>query len=141
MVKHAWTCGAAGLAFLILCIAGGRPAHAQILSGSLSGKVVDETGALVAGADVSLTNEASKDVRRTKTNGEGFFTFAGVPPGSYAVRIELTGFKTTERTGVRLRIGDSRSLGQITMPVGGRAEETVVTAQVELVPLNSGEKS
>ena len=141
MVKHVWKCGAAALVCLIVCLAGGRPAGAQILSGSLSGNIVDETGALVSGADVTLTNEASKDVRRTKTNSEGFFTFAGVPPGSYAVRIELAGFKTTERTGVRIRIGDSRSLGQMPLSVGGRAEETVVTAQVEMVPLNSGEKS
>jgi hypothetical protein len=126
---------------LAVCLGAAAPARAQQLSGSLSGNVVDETEALVSGADVTLTNEASKGVRRTKTNSEGFFTFASVPPGSYTVRVELTGFKTTERTGVRIRIGDSRSLGQMTMAVGGRAEETVVTAQIEMVPLNSGEKS
>ncbi|HVD78548.1 MAG TPA: carboxypeptidase-like regulatory domain-containing protein, partial [Vicinamibacteria bacterium] len=81
MMKRAWAYGTAGLVLLMLCAAGDPPAHAQILSGSLSGKVVDETGALVSGADVTLTNEASKDVRRTKTNSEGFFTFASIPPG------------------------------------------------------------
>src|SRR6267143_6262613 len=53
------------LACLTLAVS---PAFAQNITGSLSGTVVDPTGAVVVGADVTLTNEASRDVRRTKSN-------------------------------------------------------------------------
>jgi hypothetical protein len=126
---------------LMLWVAGPPAALAQSVSGSLSGNIVDETRALIADADVTLTNEASKDVRRTRSNAEGFFTFASVPPGIYSLRVEFAGFKTTEMTGIQIRVGDSRSVGQIQLAVGVRTEEVVVVVQAEMVPLNSGEKS
>jgi hypothetical protein len=71
----------------------------------------------------------------------GFLAFAAIPPGTYTVRVEMGGFRTTERTGVQVRIGDSRSLGQLKLAVGGVSEEVMVSSQIEIVPLNSGEKS
>src|SRR5262245_18353639 len=84
-----------------------RSVSAQLVSGRLTGNVVDDTGAAIAGAEVTLTNEASKAVRRTRSNAEGFFTFAAVPPGTYTVLLEMTGFRKTEKTGVQIRVGDS----------------------------------
>jgi Carboxypeptidase regulatory-like domain len=133
--------GVLGLVLAIAWLYAGATCGAQALNGSLSGNIVDESGALVPGADVSITNDASQDVRRTVTNGEGFFTFASVPPGTYTVRAQLSGFKTAELTGVVIRVGDSRSLGQITLAVGGQTEQIVVALQSDMVPLNSGEKS
>jgi hypothetical protein len=130
-----------GAAALMLSMAGAVPVFAQLISGSLTGNVVDDTGAVIAGAEVTLTNEASKAVRRTRSNADGFFTFASVPPGTYSVLVEMTGFNKMERTGVQIRVGDSRGLGQIKLAIGGVTEETTVTGQVEIVPLNSGEKS
>ncbi len=117
------------------------PAFAQNITGSLSGTVVDPTGAVVVGADVTLTNEASRDVRRTKSNADGYFAFAAVPPGSYSVAIETPGFSKYEQKGVTLKIGDSRSLRTVALKVAGMTEEATVTASVDLAPLNSGEKS
>lgn len=117
------------------------PAFAQNTSGSLSGTVVDQSGAVVVGADVTLTNDASRDVRRTKSNSDGFFSFAAVPPSTYSVAIESPGFSKYEQKGIVLRIGASQSLRTIKLDVAGMAEEATVTASVELVPLNSGEKS
>ena len=54
-------------------------AHAQRFTGELSGTVVDESGAVLPGANVTLTNEASGDQRRSVTNADGFFAFAAVP--------------------------------------------------------------
>ena len=133
--------GVLGLVWAIAWVYAGATCSAQALNGSLSGNIVDESGALVPGADVSITNDASQDVRRTVTNAEGFFTFASVPPGTYTVKAQLTGFKTAELTGVEIRVGDSRSLGQITLAVGGQTEQIVVALQPDMVPLNSGEKS
>ncbi len=116
-------------------------AFAQNITGSLSGTVVDPTGAVVVGADVTLTNEASRDVRRTKSNADGYFAFAAVPPGSYSVGIETPGFSKYEQKGVTLKIGDSRSLRTVALKVAGMTEEATVTASVDLAPLNSGEKS
>jgi hypothetical protein len=135
--KRLWLLGMVGT---VACLYA-APGFAQALNGSLSGNIVDESGALVPGVDISLTNEASQDIRRTVTNGEGFFTFASVPPGTYTVRAQLSGFKTAEMTGVEIRVGDSRSLGQITLAVGGQTEQVVVALQPDMVPLNSGEKS
>src|SRR5258708_17820795 len=117
-LKH-WAIALMGV---MLCVASTGPVAAQNVSGSLTGSVVDETGAVVPGADVTLTNDASKDVRRSKSNRDGNFTFAAVPPGSYTILVELGGFKKSERTGIRLSVGDSRSIGQVKMAVGGMAE-------------------
>jgi len=116
-------------------------ALAQRFTGELSGTVMDESGAVLPGANVTLTNEASGDQRRTVTNTDGFFAFAAVPSGTYTVGIELQGFRRTEMKGVSLRGGDSRSLRTIKMPVGGLTEAVSVTAETPIVPLDSGEKS
>ena len=128
------------VALACLTLAGG-PLFAQSMTGSLTGTVVDTSGAVVVGADVTLVNEASRDVRRTKSNSDGYFAFAAVPSGTYTVAIETPGFAKYEQKGVGLKIGDSRSLRTIKLDVAGLAEEATVTANIELAPLNSGEKS
>ncbi len=129
---------AIALAFLALAVSS---AFAQNTSGSLTGTVVDQSGAVVVGADITLTNEASRDVRRTKSNADGYFTFAAVPPSTYSVSIETPGFSKYEQKGIALRIGASQSLRTIKLDVAGMAEEATVTASIDLAPLNSGEKS
>src|SRR5262245_9667516 len=76
--------------------------YAQRMTAELGGTVVDESGAAVPGADVTLTNEASAAVRRTVTNASGFFTFAAVPAGTYKLLVALQGFQSFEVTGVAL---------------------------------------
>ena len=55
-----------------------RTASAQRMTGELSGTVVDETGAVIPGADIAAKNEASGAVRRSVTNSDGFFAFAAL---------------------------------------------------------------
>jgi protocatechuate 3,4-dioxygenase beta subunit len=54
----------------------------QTSRGTVSGTVTDPTGAVIAGADVTLTSAATKLNRTTKTNGEGLYRFEAVDPGS-----------------------------------------------------------
>ena len=67
------------LAVLVLGVAEPR-LSAQVRRGSLSGAVADQTGAVIAGAQVSLTSEATGVAVSTITNGSGYFYFASVEP-------------------------------------------------------------
>ena len=93
------------LAALVLAVLA-APAQAQRMTAELSGSVVDESGAAVPGADVTLTNESSSAVRRSVTNANGFFSFAAVPAGSYKLLVALSGFSSFEVTGLALSAGD-----------------------------------
>jgi len=129
------------LPVLLVLLALPGTTYAQRMTGDLSGSVVDESGGVIPGADVTVINEASKSVRRTVTNSDGFFAFASLPATTYTVQVSIAGFNTYEVTGIELRSGDSRSLRQITLKVATVAETVSVSAEVALTPLNSGEKS
>jgi hypothetical protein len=137
------TSRAAWVVLIAAAVLSGLPgtSYAQRSTGELSGTVVDETGAVVPAANVSVTNEASGDTRKTVTNSEGFFAFAALQAGTYTVTVQMTGFNNTEIKGVALRGGDSRSLRTLRMAVAGLAEAVAVTAETPIVPLDSGEKS
>ena len=77
--------GASVLAMFAILAVLSLTANAQQTTATLSGTVYDASGAIVPGSSVSLKNEASGDVRRTVSNGDGYFTFGAVPPGSYTV--------------------------------------------------------
>jgi hypothetical protein len=115
--------------------------HAQTLTGQLSGTVVDSSGGVLPGATVTLTNELSGDSRNTVTNEEGNFVFAAVPAGTYTVKVDLSGFQSVETRNIVLRLGEKRNLTALAMGVGGLTEQVAVTAQTELAPVSTGEKS
>src|SRR5262249_4269877 len=115
--------------------------YAQRMTAELNGTVIDESGAAVPGADVTLTNEASAAVRRTVTNASGFFAFSAIPAATYKLNVVLQGFSGYEVTGIGLRAGDSRTLREVRLKVATMAETVSVTSDIQLTPLNSGEKS
>src|SRR5678816_429371 len=57
----------------------------QTVNSSLTAIVADKTGAVIPNANVTLTNNASGDIRRSTTNSEGYFSINGIFPGSYSV--------------------------------------------------------
>ena len=129
------------LAFAILAVL--VPALVgQTVTATLSGTVLDPSGAVVPKATVVLKNESSGDIRRTVANSDGFFTFAAVPPSSYTVSVELKGFSRWEETGVVLDAGDRRVLTNISLKVGTTQETVTVEASAgQVTPVDSGEKS
>jgi Carboxypeptidase regulatory-like domain len=126
---------------LSLLVALPSVSHAQRMTAELNGTVVDESGAAAPGADVTLTNESSRAVRRSVTNASGFFAFSAVPAGNYKLLVALQGFQSFEVTGVALGAGDSRTLREMKLKVAAMAETVSVTSDVQLTPLNSGERS
>ena len=93
------------LAFVIgigmAAIACAGSAWAQGFQGGLRGAIKDAGGAVPA-ATVTLTNEATNLARSALTNAEGEYAFAAVEPGTYKVKVSLQGYKTIERSGVRI---------------------------------------
>ena len=75
------------------------------------------------------------------TDGEGRFVFPQVPPGTYKLSVEATGFKKLERTGILLVANDKLALGDIVVQVGATSETVTVTAEATLVQAESGERS
>jgi hypothetical protein len=89
-----------------------------------------------------MKNEASGDVRKTLTNGEGFFSITAVQPGKYTVAIESKGFQKWEQRGLVFNAGDKRTLADISLTVGSTGDTVVVEGTVaELSPVDSGEKA
>jgi uncharacterized protein (DUF2141 family) len=70
-------------------------ASAQMMSGQITGRLVDQAGAVIIQAKVRLTNDLTQQVREFETDSNGSFTFPNVPPGNYTLRVAQTGFKTT----------------------------------------------
>ena len=70
---------------------------AQAPTGTISGYVTDESGAVIPNATVTITNKATGFARTATTNAEGFYSAPALPAGDYEVRAETKGFKTLVR--------------------------------------------
>jgi outer membrane receptor protein involved in Fe transport len=103
---------------------------AQATTGSLKGSVTDASGAVIPDADVTARNTATGTETKTKSNGEGIYTFAQLQPGTYLLTIEKQNFKKAEFQQVLIQTGQTQSLDAVLQ--AGQVSETVsVTAQGE----------
>ena len=75
---------------------------AQFDSGQISGFVRDSQQGALPGATVTLTSERTGSKRTAVTNASGFYVMPDVPVGSYAITVELQGFKKFSQPGIRL---------------------------------------
>jgi Carboxypeptidase regulatory-like domain/TonB dependent receptor-like, beta-barrel len=107
-------------------------AHAQSTTATLSGTVVDQNGAVVAGATVTVINAATGQQRQTTTNDRGDFTVPLLPPALYTVRVERQGFALAEVSSVVLNVGDNKSL-QISLRAGNISEMVKIEGDAPLI--------
>jgi len=103
-------------------------AHAQTITGTVTGTLIDSSGAAVAGASVTLKSETTAQSRIVRTNEAGDFVFNAVIPGRYMVRAEREGFKTVEQNGLVLTATQRLAVGNIQMSVGAISERITVEA-------------
>src|SRR5262245_57414951 len=80
-----------------------RAAFAQLQTGNLYGTVMDDQGARLAGATVTLTGGGPPQVQ--VTNAEGQFRFLGLTPGNYAIHAEMEGFSNVDYPNIDVKIG------------------------------------
>ena len=85
----------------------------QTTTGSLTGNLVDPSGAAIAGADVSITEQGRQTSLSTKTDESGRFAFTTLQPGNYTLDVKHQGFKALKRENIALLANDDYSLTDI----------------------------
>lgn len=96
----------------------------------LIGTVTDPSGGAVPNVTVTLTNSDTNQSRTTTTNGEGVYKFALVPPGTYKVKFQASGFKLAEVGAVALNVTETPVVDR-QLEVGAATEQVSVQALVE----------
>lgn len=120
-----------GLVLLLLGLA--LPLSAQTTSGSLQGTVRDTDGGALPGATVTVFSDAlvARELRAI-TDTRGGYRFPSLPPGVYAVEVELPGFAAVRQEGVRVRLGQALVV-DATMQLASVAEQLTVTGAAPVV--------
>src|SRR5437867_5643462 len=89
--------------FLVLLLAG-QPAWAQATA-ELNGRVTDESGAVLPGVTVTVTQTDTAMTRTAITDATGRYVLANLAPGPYRLEVSLQGFRTYIQTGIVLQVG------------------------------------
>ena len=79
-------------------------------NGSLSGTVSDNTGSVISGASVKISSQGTGLEREVKTDDSGHYLAPLLPVALYTIRVEATGFQTTEQKDVRLQVDEQREV-------------------------------
>jgi len=111
---------------------------AQTQTGTVEGKVLDDQGAVVPGATVTLTGPRGS--QSAVSDGEGLYRFVGVAPGTYAVKAELPGFQPQQVENVPVSVAKTASV-DFSLKVGGLAESIEVRSSVSEVDVKSSSTS
>jgi hypothetical protein len=104
----------------------------QEYRGSLSGQVLDPSGAAVPGARLILINTATNVRLTTVTNAEGHYTLPYLQPGAYTLRLEHPGFKSFQRSPIEVRIDEAVTV-DAQMELGSGTETVNVQAETPLL--------
>ena len=111
-------------------------AGAQVLEATLYGVVHDTTGAILPGVTVVVTHQGTNLARETVSDERGEFALPALPPGPYAIKIELAGFKTYNSRG--LTLGAGQTVRQTyALEVGDLSETVTVSEMSPLVQTTS----
>jgi hypothetical protein len=113
---------------LVLSLGITLPAWGQtIATGSIQGAVTDQSGALVAGATITMTDTTTAIERNTTSNDTGRYAFVNVTPGMYNISVGKAGFSTTKVANQEVRVGVTSTVN-LSLQVGGATTTVEVTA-------------
>lgn len=101
-------------------------------SASLTGTVIDQSQAVVVGAQVTVTNNDTGLTRTMKTTGAGLYRFDLLPPGTYSVKVTMEGFKAVTIAATELQVNQTTT-DNVTLEPGSVSQTVTVTEQAPLV--------
>lgn len=105
-------------------------------TGQISGTVVDQTGAGIAGATIKLTKVGTSEVRQVTSNEVGDYVFSLLTPGQYKLEASAPGFKTVVLENVEVRITQTTTL-TVMLEAAAQVEIVTITAEPPLVQVES----
>src|SRR5581483_11495421 len=123
------TTGFAQLCFVAAIV---FPAAAQTTSGSITGQITDQSGAVVPGATIRIANEGTGLEREIRSSDAGVFAAPNLNVGSYRVRAEAAGFQPQERTGILLNANQVVNV-DFEMSVSATTTETQVVGTAPVI--------
>jgi hypothetical protein len=118
--------------FAILLFLFTTPVLSQTYDGVLRGTIRDSSGAALAGASVTLTNEATQQVRSTLSDSSGSYAFNALQPSTYTLHIVANGFSPADRTHIVLATQDFLDL-DVQLNLGTATDVVQVSAEAPLV--------
>src|SRR5215470_13789637 len=123
-----------GVFVAAICLLLGAAGYAQgIATGSISGTVLDPTGAVVPNAKVAAENTATGQTITVETNDSGYFSLRNVPPGSYKVTVESKNFRVVRLDKVDVSVAHDSMLGELKLQLAQTAEAVVVESGAPLM--------
>ena len=124
------------VSLLILSLLFCLPAFSQVNLGRISGSVTDQTGGVLVGATVTITDEARGTIRTAVTDAAGAYAAPSLIPGLYTVRVEASGFSAFQRTGVEVTVGGDTRIDMVLTP-GSQTQTVTVTEATPLINTSS----
>jgi hypothetical protein len=124
------------LLWLLPLVVSFAPAAAQVQTGALRIRTVDEQGAVMPGVTVTLTSPVMPRALAGTTDADGTYQVPGLGLGTYAIRTSLPGFQTVIREGVVVRQGQTAEV-DVPMRVSALAEEVTVRAESPVIDARS----
>src|SRR3954470_17597731 len=121
---------------IAVCVTG--PVFGQAVSGTILGTVTDVTGAVRAGAKVTVLNEGTGLTRTMTADANGEYVFPSLPTGRYTVMGEVAGFKTLALSNIELGV-DQRARIDIKLETGAISETMTVEGKTPLLQTSSSE--
>ena len=118
-------------ALVMVCVLA-MPSFAQVDQGRIAGTVKDQTGAVIPGVMITVKNERTSEERTALSGDRGDYLVVALRPSTYTVSAMLTGFATTELTGLQLTVGQTLTLDLVIKPAGVTQELTVSADSAEV---------
>ncbi|HET7712907.1 MAG TPA: carboxypeptidase-like regulatory domain-containing protein, partial [Thermoanaerobaculia bacterium] len=125
-----------GFAFLFMAFSVLSPLLAQEKTGSIAGTIVDSSGGALPGVTVTVTSPALIGSRSAVTNEHGEYLIQLLPPGTYQVRTELSGFGPMVRPGIEVRVSQNAAVN-FRMATAVITETTTVTAEAPVIDVRN----